>query len=341
VDGVLVGSDSTVPYRMGWDSRSVSDGPRTITLRAEDAAGNATTSQPVVVSVSNSATLPPPPPPDTTLPTVGLTGPAPGAVVAGAVVVSAFASDDTGVAGVQFLVDGVALGGEDPAPPYQVTWSTPGVADGAHTLSARARDIAGNMATSAPVTVTVRNPPDPEPNPDPDPGTAAMGNGVVRMSIDPSTTGFREVRARTDGGDRMELYIDGERVADVSGRSLTYEWDVRGLMGGREVRVVTLEGAGIVASTSLFYPVGSVESSVVRLEVVTLPILGATYIRAHATVTDPVRMELYIDGDLRLAQDDPDFEYAWAPQPGRAYEILFVTYDDSGLIASVQVGHIP
>jgi len=61
------------------------------------------------------------------------------------------------VAGVQFLVDGAALGAEDTAAPYSVSWNTTGASNGSHTLTATARDAAGNRTTSSPVTVSVSN----------------------------------------------------------------------------------------------------------------------------------------------------------------------------------------
>ena len=92
---------------------------------------------------------------DTTAPTVAVTAPAPGSTVSGTVTVSATASDDVAVAGVQFLLDGVALGAEDTASPYSVAWNTTTATAGPHTLTARARDAAGNQTTSAGVSVTV------------------------------------------------------------------------------------------------------------------------------------------------------------------------------------------
>src|SRR2546425_12207393 len=94
---------------------------------------------------------------DTIPPTVSLTGPVDGAVVAGTVTVSAQASDNVGVAGVQFLLDGAPLGPEDTQPPYATSWNTTSVANGSYTLTAVARDAALNPTTSAPVRVTVAN----------------------------------------------------------------------------------------------------------------------------------------------------------------------------------------
>ena len=109
------------------------------------------------------------PPPDTTPPTVSVTAPSNAATVSGSVTVSATASDNVGVVGVQFQLDGVALGAEDLTSPYSVAWDTTKTANGTHTVSAVARDAAGNKTTSS-VTITVANTTTP-------PGSAA-GVGV-------------------------------------------------------------------------------------------------------------------------------------------------------------------
>ena len=72
------------------------------------------------------------PPPDTTPPTVSLSAPANGATVSGTVAVSANASDNVGVAGVQFQLDGANLGAEDTVAPYSVSWNTAGAGNGSH-----------------------------------------------------------------------------------------------------------------------------------------------------------------------------------------------------------------
>jgi hypothetical protein len=77
--------------------------------------------------------------------------------VSATITVSATASDNVGVAGVQFLLDGNALGAEDTSSPYSISWDTRTASNGTHALSARARDLAGNLGTSATVTVTVSN----------------------------------------------------------------------------------------------------------------------------------------------------------------------------------------
>jgi hypothetical protein len=94
---------------------------------------------------------------DVTPPSVSVTSPAPGTTVSGLVTVASDATDDTGVAGVQFRLDGVSLGAEDTLAPFSVAWNTATAPNGAHTLTAVARDGTGNSTESAPVAVTVSN----------------------------------------------------------------------------------------------------------------------------------------------------------------------------------------
>ena len=70
---------------------------------------------------------------------------------------SATASDNVGVAGVQFLVNGAPFAAEDSTAPYTLRVNTTPADNGTYTVAARARDAAGNVTTSPTVTVTVDN----------------------------------------------------------------------------------------------------------------------------------------------------------------------------------------
>ena len=58
---------------------------------------------------------------------------------------------------MQFKLDGLNLGSEDQSAPYSVSWNTTLLANGNHTLTATARDAAGNTTTSGTVAVNVNN----------------------------------------------------------------------------------------------------------------------------------------------------------------------------------------
>src|SRR5262245_8722227 len=101
-----------------------------------------------IAVVAPLAVAAPPAGRDTTAPTVSLTAPLAGKVVAGAITVAASATDNVGVVGVQFRLDGQNLGPEVTAAPFSITWDTVPTANGAHALTAVARDAAGNVTTS-------------------------------------------------------------------------------------------------------------------------------------------------------------------------------------------------
>ena len=126
-----------------------------------------------------------PPPADTTPPTVSLTAPTAGTTVSGSVTVSANASDDTGVAGVQFKLDGANMGPEDMVAPYSAAWDTTTAGNGSHSLTAVARDAAGNTTTSSSISVTVNNVTSaPAPLPEGNTGIAASYPNDINIRTD-------------------------------------------------------------------------------------------------------------------------------------------------------------
>src|SRR5258708_5707746 len=185
IDGANFGAeDTSAPYSVSWNTTGAANGSHTITAVARDAAGNRTTSAPVTVTVSNA------PPPDTTPPAVSITSPANGATVSATVTVTASASDNVGVVGVQFSIDGADFGAEDTSAPYSISWNTGTASNGSHTIAAVARDAAGNRTTSAPVTVTVSNAPPPDTTPPAvsitSPANAATGSATVTVTASAS-----------------------------------------------------------------------------------------------------------------------------------------------------------
>ena len=117
-----------------------------------------------------------------------MTAPANNATVSGTVTVSANASDNVAVIGVQFQLDGVNLGTEDTTSPYSLSWNTLGVSNGPHTLTAVARDGAGNQTTSSTVNVTVSNDTTPPTVSVTSPANNATVSGVVTVRPMPPTT---------------------------------------------------------------------------------------------------------------------------------------------------------
>src|SRR5207245_2118359 len=174
LDGANLGAEvTTAPYATSWNTALASAGAHILTAVARDAAGNMATTASVSVTVA-----------DTTPPTVSMTAPSSGSTVSGMVTVSATASDNVGVAGVQFKLDGVNLGAEVLAAPYAISWATTAAVNGAHTLTAVARDAAGNTATAVAVNVTVFNDTTPPTVSMTAPSTGATVSGTITVSAD-------------------------------------------------------------------------------------------------------------------------------------------------------------
>lgn len=195
------------------------------------------------VPLSDSA-----PAPDTAAPTSSITNPLPGASLSGTVAVSASASDNIGVARVDFLVDG-AVRGSSSAAPYSFAWDTSTVAAGAHTLRAIAYDAAGNSGPSADVPVTVQAPPASDTTA---PAVAivspANGSLVARnkaLAISASATDSAGVA-------RVDFYVNGALIGSDTAAPYSVSWKVPGKPGVSYVlKSVAYDQAGNSASASV------------------------------------------------------------------------------------------
>ena len=150
VNGAVVGSDTSAPFQVNWDSVPGGNGTRQVSARATDDVGHVTTSAPVSITVDNTA-----------MPSGALTAPAAEATVGATVALSATASDDVGIASVAFLVDGVRVGAPDTTAPYSIGWDTldplAPVFNGGHQVMAVITDTSGQQITTPARSVTVNN----------------------------------------------------------------------------------------------------------------------------------------------------------------------------------------
>ncbi len=142
---ILIGTDTTSPYSISWNTTTTAAGSHPLTARAFDIAGNAKTSSSRSVTVK-----------DITAPTVSLTSPANGARVnvGATITMAATATDATGVTKVEFRVNNV-LTCTDQTAPYTCAWKVPSGTNKTYTLVAKAYDAASNTRTAT-VSVTSR-----------------------------------------------------------------------------------------------------------------------------------------------------------------------------------------
>lgn len=141
--GTKIGDTLTsAPFDFSVDTTTLTKGNHTFKAIAKDAAGNVNTAV-VTVAVDNTT----PPPTDTVPPTVAFINPADGLKTKADFNMKVSASDNEGVIGVKFFLDGTMLGSEDMTAPFETTVSIAGLVDqSSHMLKAEARDAAGNKA---------------------------------------------------------------------------------------------------------------------------------------------------------------------------------------------------
>jgi hypothetical protein len=231
VDGVNIGAeDATAPYSVPWDTKTATNASHALTAVARDALGVLWTSDPVTVTVFN----------DKTAPVVSVSSPAAGATVRATIALGATATDNVGVVGVQFRLDGVNVGAEDTSSPYGLSWDTATASDGAHTLTAVARDAAGNTATSASVAVVVDNTAPTVTISAPAAGTTVAGATTLGAS---ASVGV--------GGAGVSFRLDGAPLgAEDATAPYTLDWDSTPVAAGSHVLSAVARDAAGNASTS-------------------------------------------------------------------------------------------
>lgn len=143
VDNVSIGTKTTAPYTASWNSTGAASGNHVIKVTAQDAAGNLSTAS-IQVGINATSTG------DIAPPSVTITSPtsASSFTVGNNISVGVTASDNTGVAYVRLLVDGVSQG-MDYTAPYSFSISTANMSSSTHTITATAYDGYNNTASAS------------------------------------------------------------------------------------------------------------------------------------------------------------------------------------------------
>ncbi|MGD2113858.1 MAG: Ig-like domain-containing protein, partial [Acidobacteriota bacterium] len=235
VDGQHLSGDATSPYTASWDTTSVTEGTHSIYARAHDLTSLSGQSQTVQVIVDN------------TRPTAGISGPANGSLVSGTVSWSVKAGDTNGIERVNFYVDGVNRR-SDSTYPYTFDWDTSTVADGSHTVQARALDRAGWVKWSEARTVTVDRTAPVLDFREPKAGDFVNTTETIVVHAQDLESPGNEI-------DRLEYWVNGQLLASQQSQGIyifNYHWDTvaDGVEGSNTVVVKAFDQAGNVASDS-------------------------------------------------------------------------------------------
>lgn len=190
--------------------------------------------------------------PDMTAPSATITAPT-GGTVSGTVSVTVSASDDTGVTGVDLLVNGSVVATDDAAP-WAFSWDSTSVSDGNVDLVARARDAAGNRGSSSAVRVLVDNVPDPVDSTAPVITSISPADGAtVSRTVSVSATATDETLLAS-----LSVYVDGQLLATSTNGSVSGSWNTRkASAGSHTISARAQDAAGNVTVLSVTVTVGS------------------------------------------------------------------------------------
>ena len=248
---------------------------------------------------------------------VTVTSPASGSTVSGTLAVKASATIP--VAGVQFRLDGIDLGAEDTAAPYEISWNTTTAGNGPHTLTAVARDALGIRYFSDPVAVTVANAPPPPPPPaqrlEENNASVVYTSGWTQGDTSRPWSGGTAALSATPGA-RATLTFTGTSVTWIGGRSASTgianvyldgafwaEVDTSQLT--EEVRVTMFTVSGLAATTHTL----AIEATGRNNPASTSPLIVVDAFDVPAPAVS------------RLQETDPDITYTagWVPDSTRSW----------------------
>jgi hypothetical protein len=203
--GTVIGRVTAPPYTTTWTPSSA--GTYLLMAIATDDRNGATTTGWVRLVVDPNM-----------LPTVSLTAPAPNATFAAPanIMLQATASDSDGaIAKVEFLANGTLVGSTTTSP-YSTTWNS--VASGAYSLTARATDNAGGVASSTSVAVTV--------TPNSAPSVALTSPNSGQYFFSPATIRIAATASDADGTvAKVQFFANGALIGTATNAPYSVIWD--------------------------------------------------------------------------------------------------------------------
>ena len=180
---------------------------------------------------------------DTQAPTISIASPTGGSRVSGVVPVDVNYSDNVGVARAELYVNGSKVATDDFGP-FAFAWDTTSYADGSYTLVAKAYDGAGNVGTSASVSVTFGND-----TTAPVISSLKPANGAT---VSPTSQAVSALATDNQKVAKTSLIIDGKEVAIAYGGSVSYSWNTRRVVkGAHNITVRAWDAAGNTTSKAV------------------------------------------------------------------------------------------
>jgi hypothetical protein len=287
---------------------------------------------------------------DTTPPQVTITSPKNGQVVSGSVKIQVSVTDNVGVKKVEFYIDGSKVG-EDAVSPYEYIWDTDTLQyNSTHIIQVKAYDNAGNVGISNQVQVIIGDTQIPEviiTNPT----NGSVVNGIITIQVsvfDKISPAKKTVQKVPSGIQKVEFYIDGNKVADDLTPPYEYIWNTNLYPNGdHTIQAKAFDFAGNIG-----------ESNIVQVKIQNTPdttppqvtilfpengqtLFGTVTIQANASDNIGVtKVEFYIDGN-KVGEDTTSlYEYVWNTDVlpyNSTHTIQAKAYDKAGNIGESDI----
>jgi hypothetical protein len=269
--------------------------------------------------------------PESAPPAISLSYPANNATVSGTVSVTASATDNVGVAKVEFYVNGV-IQAADTSTPYLYSWNTSLLAAGSYTLMAKSYDAAGNVGQSSNVTVTVVNDTTPPTVSLTAPGNSATVSGNVTIAASASDN---------VGVSRVEFYGNGVLLSATNVAPYSYNWNTTLVANGSYTLVAkSYDTAGNVGQSGnvtviVNNPVPDTIAPTVSISapVNSATVSGTTSITSSASDNVGVtKVECYVNGALQTTDTASPYTFSWntTAVTNGIYILTVKAYDAAG-----------
>jgi hypothetical protein len=266
-------------------------------------------------------------------PSLSLTAPADGAsfTTPATISIAAAASDDGGVARVEFF-DGATRLGEDTSAPYTYDWA--GAPVGSHSITAVATDDLGARTTSSARTITVANGA-------PSVSLTAPANGASYLA--PATIPIAANASDGDGITVVEFFDGTTKLGEDTGAPYTFDWT--GVPAGSySITARATDNLGAQATSSPRTVTVAAVNAAPSVSI-TSPAAGATFrwneqITINAAASDPdgsiARVEFYRgDGTTLLGTDtSAPYSYRWKGTTTGTHLLRAKAYDNRGAVTT-------
>ena len=320
VDGELLTTLTTEPYEHDWDAAQMVPGNYLLSALAYDEAGNSNDDS-VVVFVQGECDENGDCPPKS----VKVVTPVDGATVCGEVTIEAAATDDVGIAEMEFFVDGDSLG-VDVESPFQKDWDTADNEKGEHVIKVLARDTAGYEAFAT-VLVNVDN-------------SGGACDNLPNVSIDfpedgAYLDGVVEIVAKASddiGVLKVQFFIDNALVSEDNTVPYKVEWDTAEFdEGAHTIKAIAYDTSEQMGKLQIQVTVDRTPPQLALLS----PAPGIPYhdlVTFEAEATDNFkvnRVEFSIDGDdpVVVSQAPYSMDLDTAEWASGTYDFEAVAFD--------------